>query len=149
MASVLNDDTKRRVLELVARVLEDIGAECNGVQYAVDLVPIDGGIMAPAVILKWDPGIHPKTIHDPAQAVVLENMRNGAVLKDETIRRVLREKIEHMLKVDQHAHKEFYPVDRLSGAERDEIRGILHGMDREAARPRLRVSDPRSAIRGS
>jgi hypothetical protein len=137
----MDESAKQRVLDLVARVLEDIGSECNGVQYAVDLIPVDGGIMAPAVILKWDAKIHPKTLHDPAQAIVLENMRNGAILKDETIRRVLREKIEHMLKVDKHAHKELFSVDRLSGTERDQIRGILHQMDREAKSPP--VSDPR------
>jgi hypothetical protein len=138
---VMTDDSKARILDVVLRVLEEIGSECEGVQYGIDVVPIDGGMLAPAVILKWDPKIHPKTIYDPAQAIVLENMRNGRILSDDTIRRVLREKIEHMLKVDQHAHKEL--ID--PGTAQRELEQA--GKNRVHSLPGVmpsRVLDPRS-----
>lgn len=133
----LDESTRSRALEVARRVLEEIGPECQGVMYTVDDVPTDGNVPMPALILRWDPKIHPKTIHDPAQAIVLENVRTGQPIKVDTLRRVMREKIEHMLKCDSHAHKEFYPVGSLSLREgRDQIEKAL-----EADRMRS-VSEP-------
>ena len=118
-------------LDLVRRVLEEIGHECDGVQYTIDLVPVGAGIFAPAVILRWDPNVHPATQFDPAQAIVIENMATGKPLKDDTLRRVLREKIEHLLSVNKHAHKELYAVDSLS--EKEGRTRIRQQLDAEAA----------------
>jgi len=118
---MLTEAARAHTLELVQRVLDEIGPECDGVQTMVDMVPIDGGVRAPAVILRWNPKIHPKTIHDPAQAIVIMNVATGKPLKDDTLRRVLRETIEKMISVDQHAHKELYPVGSLSIREGRDI----------------------------
>jgi hypothetical protein len=124
----LDDSDKARLLDVVHRVLEEIGSECNGVFYDVVEAPVDGGVSGPAVILKWDAEVHPKTRHDPAQLIALTNIRTGSIVRDDTLRRVLRETIEKMLSVDRHAHKELVSVDRLSDAERAKLpRVVLAG----------------------
>lgn len=127
---ILTASERERVLDVTRRVLEEIGPECSGVFFDVADVPVDGnGLTRPAVLLKWDPKVHPKTRHDPIQAIVLENVMTGAQIKDETLRRVVREKVEHLLKVDQHAHKELVDVSRISPAEgRHELEKSLESL---------------------
>lgn len=102
----MNETYKRHTLDLVARVLEEIGNECRGVRYWVDDLLVSA-VLRPTLFLKWDPTLHPKTRDDPTQAIVLESVATGRPLKDDTLRRALRDQIEHMIKVDQHAHREW------------------------------------------
>ena len=106
---------KQAVLDLARRVLDDM--RLIGVDVRVETLDLNGGVRRLAVVLKWDPTLHPETRHDPAQAIVLENINTGRALCDDTLKRALRERIEHMLRVDGHAMKELISLDTLSVRE--------------------------------
>ena len=117
----MEDKQREHTLDILRKVLEEIGPDCHGVMYSIAEITISG-IAYPAIFLRWSPNIHPKTKFDPSQCIVLESGCNGKMLKDDTIRKILRETIESMIKVDKHANKVFYNPDSLSVKEgRDTI----------------------------
>ena len=122
----MNTNDKKHVCELVWRILGDIGSECEGVDFRVEDIFIENQTL-PALFIKWNPKIHPKTIHDPVQVIILNNANTGIRVSDDSLRRIIREKLEHMIAVDQHANRTVSPADSLSVKEgRD---GILRFLD--------------------
>jgi hypothetical protein len=123
----MEDKQRLHTLDIVRRVLEEIGSECNGVMVSVEEICIEDQIL-PVVFLKWNPQIHPKTKFDPAQCIVLNAIATGNPVKDDTLRKVLRETIERMIKVDKHANKITYNPDSLSVMEGRDV--ILRNLEK-------------------
>lgn len=109
---MIDPDRIRHTLDLARGVLESLGSDCHGVAY--DVADLNG---QPALYLRWDPDVHPKTRHDPVQCILLNAVATGRPVSDDKLRRVLTEQIQHMIKVDRHASRELVAVHELSIAE--------------------------------
>jgi hypothetical protein len=107
----MNNNDKQRIHDLVWRILEDIGSECEGVDFRVDDIFIENQTL-PALFIKWNPKIHPKTIHDPVQVIILNSPNTEVRVSDDSLRRIIREKLEHMIAVDQHANRIVSPKEK-------------------------------------